>query len=85
MADPSQKSIRKTFQGSAADLLHRARQHAKTHGAVLVGDEASGTFTAYGVEGTYRIEKQTLTIKILKKPFVAPWNMVEEGVDHLFR
>ena len=85
MANATQKSLSRNFEGSASELLQRARQHAKTHGATLVGDETGGTFTAYGVEGTYRIDKQTLTIKILKKPFVAPWNMVEESVNHLFR
>ena len=84
-SNATQKSFSRKFEGSAADLLQRARQHAKSHGATLVGDEVSGTFTAYGVEGTYQIQKQTITIKILKKPFVAPWNMVEESVDNLFR
>ena len=85
MATPEQKSFTHTFDGTPQDLLARARRQAQSFGASLIGDEECGAFTAYGVEGTYRIEKRTVTVKIIKKPFVAPWNMVEDSITKIFR
>lgn len=85
MATPEQKSFSHTFEGTADELLSRARKQAQAFGASIIGDQECGAFTAYGVEGTYRIEKRTVTVKILKKPFVAPWNMVEDSVSKIFR
>ena len=85
MATPEQKSFTCKFEGSSEELLSRAKRQAQAFGASLIGDQECGAFTAYGVEGTYRIEKQVVTVKIIKKPFVAPWNMVEDSVSKIFR
>ncbi len=67
-----------------AALLERAKKLAAENDAVFQGDTSSGSFTASGVEGSYQIDADTITITVTDKPFLAPWALVESKVRGFF-
>lgn len=78
----------KTFQikysGEAGALVEKARKQAQDSGAQFSGDEKSGTFSGKGVVGRYEVEGDTVSVTIEKKPFPAPWVLVEKKIRGFF-
>ena len=64
-------------------LLTRARLTAREHGATLVGDERSGTFSHAMLAGGYRVKGRTLTVTITDKHWALPWPLVEARLEQL--
>ncbi|HUL12992.1 MAG TPA: hypothetical protein VLU73_12600 [Methylococcaceae bacterium] len=66
------------------EILAKARQTAQSSGVQLSGDHEAGRFFGNGMEGTYRIDGDTLAIRILKKPFILPWTLIESSIRNYF-
>ena len=72
------------FDGDANKLVEKARKSAQDGGAEFSGDEKSGTFAGKGVKGRYVVEGDTVSVTIEKKPFPAPWMLVEKKIRAFF-
>jgi len=70
--------------GDPAALFARARAAARQSDVALVGDETAGTFEGRGVEGAYRVDGDAVVVTVTKKPFIAPWGMVERTLRDFF-
>ena len=66
-------------------LLARAQRLAAEHGAVLNGDHTCGSLSASGAEGLYWVCGNVVTVEVSKKPFYAPWGVVEKKIEAFFR
>jgi len=71
-------------QSNINDLLAKAQRLASEHGASLCGDTTCGTLAASGVEGEYAVYGSTVRVIIKKKPFYAPWGVVEKKIRAFF-
>jgi hypothetical protein len=69
---------------SPSDFLHKARSSAQSSGVELNGDESGGRFSGKGIEGAYEIQGNVLAIRILKKPLLMPWALIEMAVRDYF-
>ena len=65
-------------------LVQEARQVAEENKATFKGDANSGSFSGRGVEGSYEVEGNTVTITITDKPKLASWSKVESKVKEFF-
>ncbi len=65
-------------------LIEKAKKVAEENDATFSGDTTSGSFTGSGVEGSYEITGDTVTVTISKKPFYATWSIVESRVRVFF-
>lgn len=63
------------------EKAHKARQRSEVE---FSGDAHSGSFTAWGVKGSYTIREGVAHIDILEKPLLIPWYMVENMVRGFF-
>jgi len=79
------RSFSVPFTGDAASLLARARKAATDNGAQVTGDANQGTFSGRGVEGSYTINGNTVTVTIDKKPLIIPWSLVESQLKQFFQ
>ncbi|WP_156912841.1 hypothetical protein [Methylocaldum szegediense] len=68
----------------AEELVAKAKEAARDKGIHFVGDEQKGQFAGNGIEGHYRINGDTLSIRISKKPLIVPWNLIEAAVRSYF-
>jgi hypothetical protein len=69
---------------SPEHLLQKASEIASRKGAKFRGDTSSGCFEGHGVAGEYQVEGNTMQVTINKKPFIAPWSVVESTVKGFF-
>lgn len=81
---PMSKQFAIPMTGDPAALLARAKAAAAQGGIALEGDTEAGTFAGSGVEGAYRRDGTTMHVTIDKKPFFAPWSMVESRLRGFF-
>jgi hypothetical protein len=65
-------------------LVQEARTVAEENNATLKGDANSGSFSGRGVEGSYEVNGNTVTITITDKPRLASWSKVESKVKEFF-
>jgi hypothetical protein len=66
------------------EIIAQAREAATSHGIRFAGDEQTGHFEGHGIEGSYWIMDEVLSIRILKKPFILPWSLIEMKVRDYF-
>jgi hypothetical protein len=66
--------------GSPEALVEKAKRAAAENNAAFRGDTQAGSFSGGGVEGSYRINGDVVAVTISKKPFYAPWSVVESYV-----
>ena len=78
------RTFKVKFNGDAGSLVEKARKSAQDGGAEFSGDEKSGTFSGKGVKGRYQVEGDCVSITIEKKPFPAPWMLVEKKIRGFF-
>lgn len=64
-------------------LVARARRAAIENDADFRGNKRSGSFSAIGVKGVYRMEGKVVTVTITEKPFYVPWPLVESELKRL--
>ncbi len=73
------------FSGDPESLLKRARQEIENTGGAFNGDAAQGTFQARtpigSIQGTYQISGQSISLTILKKPFLLSCNRIEKELS----
>ena len=65
-------------------LVEKAKKAAQENDAMFSGDTQAGSFSGSGVEGRYEVAGDTITVTIDKKPFYAPWFVVETQVKGFF-
>lgn len=65
-------------------FIAEARAMAQKHGVHFEGNGQTGRFAGHGIEGSYLILEDTLSIQISKKPFILPWHMIESTVRKYF-
>ena len=65
-------------------LVQEARTVAEENNATFSGDASAGTFSGRGVEGSYEVEGNTVTITVTDKPRLATWSKVESKVKEFF-
>jgi len=70
--------------GDPAALLDQARVAAAQAGVALEGDEAEGAFEGNGVAGSYRVDGSSVVVTVERKPFIAPWGLVERTLREFF-
>lgn len=73
-----------SFTGDSQVVVDKAKAAALRHGAEFTGDRFAGRFSGNGIEGSYQIAAQVVTVTIEKKPEVAPWPMVEAAIRGFF-
>jgi hypothetical protein len=78
------KSFNITLKGAPDEIVAHALEMAHKHGIEFVGDEQAGRFTGHGVEGSYRISGEILSVRIAKKPFILPWSLIESRLRDFF-
>ena len=65
-------------------FIRKARKIARENNVVINGDSTRGNVAGSGVEGNYRVEGNTAVLTIRKKPFFAPWWLVENELNAFF-
>jgi hypothetical protein len=78
------RSFAVKLTGSPEALVEKAKKAAAENSAAFSGDTQAGSFSAGGVEGSYKISGDVVAVTISKKPFYAPWSMVESYVREFF-
>jgi len=78
------KTFKIKYSGEATALVEKAKKQAQDSGAQFSGDEKSGSFSGKGVVGRYVVEGDTVAVTIEKKPFPAPWMLVEKKIRGFF-
>lgn len=65
-------------------LISKAKGMISEIGGTFAGDETLGRFSGQGAEGKYTVVGRTVRITVTKKPFIAPWSMVESKIKSFF-
>jgi hypothetical protein len=65
-------------------MIAKKKNAAAQSGADFTGDERNGSFNTNEVAGSYEIAGGYALITMTKKPFIAPWNLVEAKVREFF-
>ncbi len=70
---------------AAKELFNNLKAELSKHGGIdFNGDENSGRISGKGFAGSYELtpgsDGTSLSITISKKPFYAPWGMIESGI-----
>lgn len=74
------------FQGSAEELVERARQGIEEAGGHFEGNTSNGSFeitSPVTIKGQYEIKGQEISITITKKPFFVSCNRIESEMKKL--
>lgn len=66
------------------EVIAKARVLARENGVDFDGNGQTGRFTGHGIEGSYLIFEDILSVKISKKPFIMPWSLIETSLRKFF-
>lgn len=72
------KSIKVRIDDHPDELIIKARHAAEKHGLRLTGDTEKGLIKGLGIEAHYLLQEDMLTVKILRKPLLLPWALLEQ-------
>ncbi|MDD1650853.1 MAG: hypothetical protein LUO80_10760 [Methylococcaceae bacterium] len=78
------KSIEVKLNSDPDEVVARARIAARDNGVSFEGDGQTGHFAGHGIEGSYLIFEDTLSLQISKKPFIMPWGLIESSLRKFF-
>ncbi len=78
------RSFEVKLNGDADTVIARARAAAHKNGVHFDGDAQTGHFAGHGIEGSYLILEDILSVQIAKKPLIMPWGMIESTLHKLF-
>lgn len=78
------KSFEVKLNRDPDEIIAQAREAAHKNGIQFTGDGQTGHFVGHGIEGSYLILEDTLSIQISKKPFIMPWSLIETTVRKYF-
>ena len=79
------KTFRFSIPGKPEEFISKAREVARENNVAINGDSTRGSVAGSGAEGDYRVEGNTAVLTINKKPFFAPWWLVESELNNFFR
>ena len=77
------RTITLVTKTAPSTLMARVKREANEHGAEFRGGEASGSFSASGFKGVYRMKDKVVTIDITEKPWYVPWALAESELKRL--
>ena len=77
------KSIKVRILDHPEELILKARYAAEKHGLRLTGDTEKGLINGLGIEAHYLLQEDILTVKILRKPLLLPWTLLEQKLRTL--
>ncbi|MGR8978890.1 MAG: hypothetical protein ACU84H_02195 [Gammaproteobacteria bacterium] len=72
------KSIKVKTAVPANELIIQAKQAAEKHGLRFIGDTEKGFIEGLGIEAHYLFEEDELMVKILRKPMLLSWTLLEQ-------
>lgn len=78
------KSFEVTLTHDPDEVIAKARLLARENGVDFDGNGQTGRFIGHGIEGSYLIFEDTLSVKISKKPFIMPWSLIESSLRKFF-
>jgi hypothetical protein len=78
------KSFEVKLNRDPDEIIAKAREAARHNGVDFVGDGQTGHFSGHGIEGSYLIMDDILSIQIAKKPFIMPWSLIESTLRNYF-
>jgi hypothetical protein len=78
------KSFEIKLNRNPDDIIAQARDAARSNGIHFVGDGQMGRFSGHGIEGSYLILDDILSVQISKKPFIMPWSLIESTLRNYF-
>ncbi len=84
MAKGEGRTFSVTTNKDPQTLVEEARKVAEENNATFKGDTNAGSFSGKGVEGSYEVEGNTVTITVTDKPRLASWSKVESKVKEFF-
>ena len=62
----------------ADQLVTQARLAAEKHGLRFTGDNEKGFIKGLGIEAHYLLQEDELMVKILRKPLLISWALLEQ-------
>ena len=72
------------FHGEAENIISKAQNAIEKAEGSFKGDTSQGEFVVPAkigdVEGSYVVENQNFVVTIHKKPFIAPYSMIEDAL-----
>ncbi len=84
MAKGEGRTFSVTTNKDPQTLVEEARRVAEENNATFKGDTNAGSFAGKGVEGSYEVDGNTVTITVTDKPKLASWSKVESKVKEFF-
>ncbi|MGZ8217279.1 hypothetical protein [Methylomagnum sp.] len=78
------KSFEVKLNRDPDEIIAQARAAAHKNGIQFSGDGQTGHFVGHGIEGSYLILDDILSVEIAKKPFIVPWSMIESKLRDFF-
>lgn len=76
--------MKKTFEikiiGHPDELITKAKLAAEKYGLRFVGNTEKGELKGFGIEAHYLLQRDVLTISILRKPHFLSWTKVEQKI-----
>jgi hypothetical protein len=78
------KSFEVKLKHDPDEIIAKAREAARHNGIHFVGDGQTGHFAGHGIEGSYLIMDDILSVQIAKKPFIMPWSLIESTLRNYF-
>lgn len=77
------KSIEINIIGHPDELITKAKLAAEKYGLRFVGNTEKGELKGFGIEAHYLLQRDVLTIHILRKPIFLSWKEVERKIRAL--
>lgn len=78
------KSFEIKLQRPASDIIADAKSTAQRKGVKFEGDTEKGAFSGLGIDGSYSITGDILSVEVSKKPMLLTWDMIESAVRGYF-
>jgi hypothetical protein len=72
------------LQRAAEEIIAEAQAAARDKGVKFDGDSQRGQFSGHGIEGSYWIVDDILSIHVSRKPLMIPWAMIESAIRSYF-
>jgi hypothetical protein len=77
VANRMSKSFEVKLNRAAEEIIGKAHVAAQHYGIDFAGDGQNGRFAGHGIEGSYTIDGEVLSLQIKRKPMLIPWSMIE--------
>lgn len=78
------RSFEVKLNGDPCEIIAKARELATRNGIHFDGDDQTGHFAGHGLQGSYLILEDILSIEVARKPMILTWNLVESTIRKYF-